>query len=298
MMKTIAGIGEIYWDLYPELKTPGGAPAHLAFHAAQFGFDGCVVSAVGNDADGKALTDCLTRKRIRHEIALADCPTDAVQVTIDEDGDTHREIPENAAWDYIPTTARIENLARSCDAVCFGSLAQRSETSRATIYRFLELMPDDAPKIFDINLRQHFYSREIIHESLLRCNILKATGDEMNVLSNLFKRAETPPDEICLQLLEDYKLQMIIETKGEDGSSIYTEEERLWIYAPRVQVADTAGAGDSFTATFLAALLSGESARNAHRLASNVSAYVCSQHGAMPELPQAFVESLKPRGKQ
>ncbi|GHT21591.1 fructokinase [Bacteroidia bacterium] len=296
-MKTIAGLGEILWDVFPERKILGGAPANFAYQASQFGFKGYAVSAIGKDLLGKEILDSLAEKELNFLIETIDYPTGTVQVTLDDKGVPQYEICENVAWDNIPFSGQAEELARNCSAVCFGSLAQRNVVSRATIYRFLELVPDDAYKIFDINLRQHFYSKEIIHESLLRCNTLKINDEEVIEVAKLFDLKNLSEQEICRKLLQDYHLDRVIETKGAVGSYVLTADETSYMDTPKVHVADTVGAGDSFTGAFVAALLHGESIRKAHQLAVEVSAYVCTQHGAMPKLPDAFVELFKEKTK-
>jgi fructokinase len=292
-MKTIVGLGEILWDVFPERKVLGGAPANFAYHASQFGFKGYAISAVGKDLSGKEILDSLAEKKLNFLIDSIDYPTGTVQVTLDDKGIPQYEICENVAWDNIPFTGQTEELARNCSAVCFGSLAQRNEVSRVTVHHFLELTPDNACKIFDINLRQHFYSKEIIHESLLHCNMLKINDEEVVEVAKLFGFEDFSEEEVCKQLLKDYNLTMVIETKGAVGSYVLTADEISYLDTPKVQVADTVGAGDSFTGTFVAALLHGESIRKAHQLAVEVSAYVCTQHGAMPKLPDAFIELFK-----
>ncbi|MDR1180919.1 MAG: carbohydrate kinase [Bacteroidales bacterium] len=297
-MKTIIGIGEILWDVFPERKVLGGAPANFAYHASQFGFDGYAVSAIGKDLPGREILDSLTKKGLGFHIESIDYPTGTVQVTLNDKGVPQYEICENAAWDNIPFTRRSEELALKCDAVCFGSLAQRNEVSRATIHRFLDLVPPNVYKIFDINLRQNFYSREIIYESLLRCNVLKINDEEIVEVASLFGLTGMSEQEICLHLLKTCNLNIVVETKGAVGSYVLTPNETSYLDTPQVHVADTVGAGDSFTGAFVAALLHGESIRNAHRLAVEVSAYVCTQHGAMPRLPDAFCEKQKAKGEK
>ena len=163
MNKIIVGMGEALWDCLPEGKKIGGAPANFAYHASQFGFDSRVVSAVGADADGDEILDVFARKGLRTQIERVPYPTGTVQVTLDAVGVPCYEIKEGVAWDNIPFTDELKRLALNTRAVCFGSLAQRSETSRITINRFLDTMPDAEGqlKIFDINLRQGFYTKEI-----------------------------------------------------------------------------------------------------------------------------------------
>ena len=292
-MKTIIGIGEILWDVFPERKVLGGAPANFAYHASQFGLEGYAVSAIGKDLLGKEILDNLADKKLDFLIETIDYPTGTVQVTLNDKGVPQYEICENVAWDNTPFTQRTKDLALKCDAVCFGSLAQRSKVSRATIYRFLELVPKSAYTIFDINLRQHFYSREIIHESLLRCNVLKINDDEMLEVARLFGFGKMSEQEVCLNLLKTYNLDIVVETKGAIGSYVFAGDEISYFDTPEVHVADTVGAGDSFTGAFVAALLHGETIRNAHQLAVEVSAFVCMWHGAMPQLPDAIVELYK-----
>jgi fructokinase len=286
-MKTIVGIGEILWDIFPKQKVLGGAPANFAYHASQFGFSGYVVSAIGKDLPGKEILDVLAEKKLNFIIESVDYPTGAVQVTLNAQGVPQYEICEGVAWDNIPFTEHIKELSLNCSAVCFGSLAQRNEVSRKTIYSFLELVPKNAYRILDINLRQHFYSKEIIHESLLRCNILKVNDEEAIEIANLFGFAGMSEQEICLHLLKKYNLEIVVETKGAIGSYVFTAGETSYLDTPKVHIADTVGAGDSFTGAFVAALLQGKTMQKAHRLAVETSAYVCSQCGAMPiSLPQ------------
>ena len=292
-MKTIIGIGEILWDVFPERKILGGAPANFAYHASQFGYEGYAISAIGKDDLGKEILDTLAKKKgLGHLIESVDYPTGTVQVTLDNKGVPQYEICENVAWDNIPFVQRLEELARNCSVVCFGSLAQRNAVSRASIYRFLDLVPSDSYKIFDINLRQHFYSKEIIHESLLRCNVLKINDDEILEVARLFNYQNFSEQEICASLLKEYNLDIVVETKGSVGSYVLTTNESSYIDTPKVDVADTVGAGDSFTGAFVAALLGGKSIRDSHQLAVAVSAYVCTQHGAMPELPETLIKTL------
>lgn len=276
------------WDVFADGKVLGGAPANFAYHASQHGFEGWVVSAVGKDAPGREILDAMAEKQLRHIIETVDYPTGTVQVILDKRGVPQYEICEGVAWDNIPFTKEMERLAEDCAAVCFGSLAQRSEVSRATIRRFLYLAPADACKIFDINLRQHYYDREVIYDSISRCNILKINDDEVAAVAKLFDMKETSEKDICLRLLEEYGLDMVVETKGAAGSYVFTAGETSCIDTPQVKVADTVGAGDSFSGAFIAALLQGKSLREAHCLAVDISAYVCTQQGAMPPLPESL----------
>ena len=286
MNKIIVGMGEALWDVLPEGKKIGGAPANFAYHVSQFGFDSRVVSAVGRDADGREILDVFAQKKLTCQIEQVDYPTGTVQVTLDSVGVPCYEIKEGVAWDNIPFTDDLKRLALSTRAVCFGSLAQRSPVSRATIQCFLDTMPDgeDQIKIFDINL---------LCESMRRCNILKINDEELVTISRIFGYPGIDLQDKCWILLAKYNLKMLILTCGTNGSYVFTPGVVSYQDTPKVPVADTVGAGDSFTAAFTSAILSGKSVPEAHKLAVEVSAYVCTQSGAMPELPYAFKSRLE-----
>lgn len=285
MKEVIVGIGEILWDVFPDGKVLGGAPANFAYHVSQFGLEGCAVSAIGGDALGAEIMQVLNEKQLKTQISATDYPTGVVQVTLDGNGIPNYEIREQVAWDYIPFTAELEALAGQTKALCFGSLAQRSEVSRNTIKQFINAVPTEAMKIFDINLRQHFYNKELIQESLKLSNVLKINDDELVILAKLFDCECKPDEDTARQLMRDYALDIVVLTKGTDGSHVFTADESSFMPTPLVSVADTVGAGDSFTAAFTASLLKGRSITQAHEKAVEVSAFVCTQHGAMPVLP-------------
>jgi len=269
------------WDIFPEQKIPGGAPANFAYHALQFGFESYVVSAVGKDLLGEEILKIFAEKGLGLLVESIDFPTGTVKVELNDKGIPNYEICENVAWDNIPFTERTKELALKCSAVCFGTLAQRNEASRKTIRRFLELVPKNALKIFDINLRQNFYSKEIIHESMLSSNILKINEEETIEVARLFELDKKSEQEICLHLLKEYNLNIVIETKGSVGSYVFTENETSYLDTPKVNAIDTVGAGDSFAGAFAGALLQGKSISEAHKLAVDVSSYICTRRGAM-----------------
>ncbi len=294
MNNIIVGMGEALWDVLPEGKKIGGAPANFAYHVSQFGFDSRVVSAVGNDALGDEILEVFKEKQLKHQLQVVNYPTGTVQVTLDSAGIPLYEIKEGVAWDNIPFTDDLKRLALSTRAFCFGSLAQRNEVSRVSINRFLDTMPDGDGqlKIFDINLRQGFYTKEIIRESCQRCNVLKINDEELVAISRMFGYPGIDLQDKCWILLAKYNLKMLILTCGTNGSYVFTPGVVSFQETPRVPVADTVGAGDSFTAAFCASLLKGKSVPEAHKLAVEVSAYVCTQSGAMPELPQVLKDRL------
>lgn len=295
MQHTVVGIGEALWDILPEGKKIGGAPANFAYHISQFGLRSCVVSAVGNDSLGSELIGELRKKHLNMLIPEVDYPTGTVIVQLDDNGIPSYDITENVAWDNIPFTPELELLAKSTNAMTFGSLAQRNDVSRQTIHRFIDSMPKDEHvlKVFDINMRQHYCTQEIAAESLQKCNILKINDEELIVLSRMFAIPGINMEEMCKHILNEYKLKMVVLTCGVNGSYVFTPDGTSFMPTPVVDVADTVGAGDSFSASFIAAILKGKPVGEAHRLAADVSAYVCTHHGAMPKLSDKLLSRLK-----
>ena len=287
----VIGMGEALWDVLPEGRKIGGAPANFAFHAGQAGMDARVVSAVGRDALGDETLLTLQQKGLNTDaVARVDFPTGVVQVTLSEGGIPQYDICEGVAWDNIPFTPALDELARNAQAVCWGSLAQRSEVSRNCIYRFLDAMPSEPGrlKVFDINLRQHFYSIDVIEASCQRANVLKINEEELVIVSELLRLGTPQVEQQCRLLMERFSLDMLVLTCGSNGSYIFTPVETSFRVTPLVQVADTVGAGDSFTATLVADLLKGASVGVAHEHAVQLAAYVCTQQGAMAEWPEAL----------
>lgn len=292
MNNVVVGMGEALWDVLPEGKKIGGAPANFAYHVSQFGLTSCVVSAVGADALGKEIQENLTSKGLNHLIAEVPYPTGTVQVEIDQAGVPQYEIKENVAWDNIPYTSQLESLAKRTQAVCFGSLAQRNVVSRETINRFLDAMPqtEDSLVVFDVNLRQGFYNKEILCNSMKRCNILKINDEELVTVSRMFGYPGIDLQDKCWILMGKYNLKMLILTCGINGSYVFTPGNVSFQPTPKVDVADTVGAGDSFTAAFIASVLKGKSVAEAHSIAVRTSAFVCTKDGAMPVLPSDLTD--------
>lgn len=287
----VVGIGEALWDVLPEGKKIGGAPANFAYHVSQFGLESRVVSAVGEDKLGMEILENFREKKLNCMIETVPYPTGTVQVSLDAEGVPCYDIKEGVAWDNIPYTPALEGLARQTKAICFGSLAQRSVVSRETINRFLDAMPDeDTLKIFDINLRQGFYTKEILCNSFRKCNILKINDEELVTVSRMFGYPGIDLQDKCWILLAKYNLKMLILTCGVNGSYVFTPGEVSFVETPKVEVADTVGAGDSFTAAFVSSILMGKTVREAHLRAVKTSAFVCTQNGAMPVLPDYVKE--------
>ena len=284
--RIIVGLGEALWDCLPEGRKIGGAPANFAYHASQFGYEAHAVSAVGNDALGDETIEALKANGLKLCMPRVDFPTGQVLVSLDEDGVASYDIKEGSAWDNIPFTPEMEQLAGRCSAVCFGSLAQRNEVSRNAIYRFLNATPKGCMRIFDINLRQNFYSKEVIQESLRRCNVMKINDEELVIIGRMFGYPGLDIENKCWLILGKYNLDMLVLTCGVNGSYVFSKGAMSFLETPKVEVADTVGAGDSFTGAFVASILSGKTIPEAHRIGVNVSAYVCAQNGAMPAIPE------------
>jgi fructokinase len=278
--KVIVGIGEILWDMLPSGKALGGAPANFAYHAKRLGEEGWAVSAIGDDLLGREIMDIVAEKQLCSLISVTDKPTGTVQVELDAKGVPSYNIMEDVAWDNIPFTPEMEALAVRADAVCFGSLVQRMG-SRSTVLRFLRATRPECLRVFDINLRQHYYSQEVLEASLELADILKINDEEIRIVADMFGLGA---DDVsaCQALIARYGLRLVILTRGADGSEVITADEVIPQAAGKAEVVDTVGAGDSFTAAFVVAYLRGESLAAAQRLASDTAAYVCSCKGAMP----------------
>ena len=287
----VVGLGEVLWDVLPEGKKLGGAPANFAYHAGQFlGQDETIaISALGEDKLAEETIEALGEHGLNCLLPRVPYPTGTVQVTLAEGGIPTYDIKENVAWDNIPFNDEIQEVARDCRAVCFGSLAQRNIVSRTTIQKFLDATPGDCLKIFDINLRQQFYTKEIIQESIRHCNILKINDEELVLIGRMFGYPGLDIENKCWLILGKYDLDMLVLTCGTNGSYVFTPGNVSFQETPKVQVADTVGAGDSFTGSFVASILSGLSVPEAHKKAVEVSAFVCTQNGAMPALPQTLL---------
>lgn len=280
----IVGLGEILWDMLPGGTFLGGAPANFAFHANQLGARGLVVSAVGNDDLGQRIFTELGPLNVATEgLRRTEQPTGTVTVTTVAGQPTYT-IHTDVAWDFIPFDAELEAIARAADAVCFGTLAQRSPGSQQTITSFLQATGKHCWRIFDINLRQQFYDTETIQSSLELAHVLKLNHEELPIIAELLELSANP-DETISALLQGYGLRLIALTRGSAGSSLYSR----WRTShhpgyPVEHLADTIGAGDSFTAALIMGLLHSDDLDMIHDRAARLASYVCTQRGAMPTL--------------
>jgi fructokinase len=284
---TIAGIGELLWDVLPEAEVIGGAPVNFAYHVTALGAKGIPVSTIGNDARGrKALEELLKRGVDTSAISMTeDFATGYVTASLDNEGKASYDFPDEVAWDHLQINGYAENLQKSLDAVCFGSLAQRSEHSRRAIYGFLDTLDKETVKIFDINLRQDFYSEKVIRNSLKRTDILKLNEEELPVLAAL-TGLNGPSDKWLRVLVEKYHLQMAILSRGGSGSLLLTPASSSDHPGVATHIKDTIGAGDSFTAAATIGFLQGLPLHEINESANRIAAYVCSQRGGMPPMPE------------
>ncbi len=284
---TVAGIGELLWDVFPHHKRLGGAPANFAFHCHQLGAEAYPVSCVGTDELGLGIRDKLREMGVDASYVLESdtFPTGTVQVTLNDDGKPSYQIFENVAWDHIAFTGGLRALAEELDAVCFGSLSQRSPVSRETIHAFLRHMPEAAQRIFDPNLRQSYFSKEQVEDSLRLASILKLSDEELPVLAGYFGLRGDVMDQLN-ELRERFALQLVAYTRGADGSVLLRGDEVD--VAPGVEslAVDSVGAGDSFTASLCMGVLKGWPLSRVNAFANRVASFVCSQRGATPVLPE------------
>jgi fructokinase len=285
----VAGIGEILWDLLPEGKKLGGAPANFAFHAQSLGAKSYVVSAVGDDELGKEIVDQLNDIKLATDyIEISHIhPTGTVDVEIDENGKPDFTIHKDVAWDYISFQPQINDLAHDLDALCFGSLAQRSLISRETIRQMIEATSENCLRIYDINLRQNYYNAKLIEDNLNLANCFKLNEDEFPIVAEIFAMSGSE-QKILDNLLSRFELKIIALTKGGEGSVLHTPDESSYLKAEEVAVVDTVGAGDAFTAAMGVGVLRNLPLKTIHEQATNLSAYVCTQNGAMPALPEGL----------
>lgn len=275
----IIGIGELLWDLLPSGKKAGGAPINFVYHASRLGAESYAISAVGNDSLGAEIIEQIEKIGIGYYIEQLEYPTGTVLVEL-KDGIPNYNIIENVAWDNIPYTQEMEDLAKRADAICYGTLAQRSKLSRETIQKLLSLVPEDSYRILDVNIRQHYYSKEIIVDSLKKSNVFKINEDELLLMKEIFDLDTMSENEVCQWFIQNFNLKFLILTAGALYSSIYTHNKVSKIATPTVKVADTIGAGDAFTGAFISSILSGKTLTESHQVAVDRAALVCTFNGA------------------
>lgn len=286
----IAGLGELLWDLFPGNKRPGGAPANVAYHASQWGANGIVLSRVGYDEQGSELISYLKNKNLVVDYIQRDGihPTGSVNVEFDEEEPVYTII-EGVAWDHLAFTEEWNEVAKSLDAICFGTLAQRSEKSRGTIYKLLDSLPKQTLKVLDVNLREPFYNRQILLESIKRCDIIKVNNHEFQLLEELFN-----PSDLTDWFFTEMNIEIICLTKGSEGSELITPDHHIQVEPASVDTStgDAVGVGDAFTASLMCNVLCQETLQKTLEKANAYAGSIVTKKGGMPELPPNFTSQL------
>jgi fructokinase len=283
----VAGLGEALWDMYAGSKSFGGAPANFACHSSMLGAEAFMISCIGDDVLGRDVQTFLYEHRVSTEgIAVNEThETGIVNVTMDAEGRPEYEIRENVAWDHIPFTLEMKEIANTIDAVCFGTLSQRNKTSMLTIQKFLDATSGNCLRMLDINIRQDYYNDEVIISSLNHANALKLNEDELPVVATLLDIHGNEKQQLN-EIMNKFELKLAILTFGSKGALMLTEDMSSFVTPPRPEVlVSTVGAGDSYTATAIIGYLKGLELGKINMNANKAASFVCSQMGAVPRLP-------------
>lgn len=291
----IAGIGEVLWDVYPDAAHFGGAPANFACHAASLGAEAWMVSAVGADELGEAAVKKLRERNVncRHITCDSNHATGRVLVTLNAAGQPSYEFAADTAWDHLVLSEELATLAARCDAVCFGTLGQRSPVSRETIRHFVEATPATALRVFDVNLRHRFYDAETIRTSLKIATAVKLNDEELPIVGELCGLRAATPREMLIELIQQFDLRLAALTRGAGGSLLIANEVEDDCGGMPTKVVDTVGAGDAFTATMVSGFMRGLPLNVINGHANVIAAYVCSQAGATPVLPKDMRDAVR-----
>jgi len=285
----IAGLGEILWDVLPDAEELGGAPVNFAYHTNALGAEGIAISTVGDDKRGVLALQQLKARGVTTDCVsvVSGAVTGYVKADIDADGVATYTFPDNVAWDAIVINENARQAAKRLDAVCFGSLAQRCIPSRQAIEDFLGLLDEKVIKVFDLNIRQHFYSSEVIERSLKIADVLKLNDDEIVVIKEMFALSGKD-EQVLRELISRFGLKLCVLTRGGRGSLLVTGDSVSDHAGYAAGVIDTIGAGDSFTASTILGLLLKKDLDEINDRANRIAAYVCSQQGAMPPVPEQY----------
>jgi len=290
MPPTVVGLGEVLWDVFPDQRRPGGAPANVAYHAGVLGNRGVIASRIGDDARGDELRDYLETQGIDCSGLQVDDthPTGTVQVHM-EDGEPSYLITEDVAWDHLTMDEALGALAATTDAVCFSTLSQRDPQTRSTIRAFLDAVPADALRILDVNLRPPHYDGDVLRASIARADVVKCNEHEWDLLGTL-----VGTDEVDAWLMDAQDIQLVCLTRGAKGSALLTARERIHRPAPEVDASDgdAVGVGDAFLATITHHLLRDASLERMLTAANRYAAYVVTQRGGMPSVPQDVLDAV------
>lgn len=288
----VLSLGELLWDMLPTGKRAGGAPVNFVYHAAMNGAEGYAISAVGQDPLGDELVKAIEQSGVKSIIQRNAWPTSTVEVSL-KSGIPEYTIVKRVAWDHLLLTRELIDLVEKSDAICFGTLALRSPETHDTIIELLKHARPDALKFFDINLRGDHYSKELIQELLGYATVFKLNDAELLLLRDMFNIRGASDDEACRWFITTFNLDYVVLTGGATFSTIIARSgETSTLATPRVEVTDTVGAGDSFSGTFTAKILTGASLQEAHRASVNTAAFVCTQDGAWPVYPKTMTDYL------
>lgn len=294
--KSVLTMGELLWDMLPDGKKPGGAPANFVYHAAQNGVKATAVTAVGDDELGHELVSLLAERGVNVAAQVNEYETGITAVSLDENGIPSYDVVRDRAWDHIAFTDDVRRLVEQSDAICYGSIAAREpHGTRDAIYAMIGAAGPDTVRFFDINIRSGFADHDVLERMLAGATILKINDEELPIVAHLFDvpvpEFSVPSQTECMKAVKAmFDLDVVILTAGDSYSIVMGGETTSILPTPKVEVADTVGAGDSFSGAFLAYLLRGFSLREAHERAVEVSAFVCTRQGAWPEYPKELKE--------
>jgi fructokinase len=288
------GLGELIWDLLPTGKRLGGAPTNFAYLARLLGNSAAVASRVGDDDLGSEARERLARVGILTDYLQIDQghPTGTVGVEIDERGEAHFKVNENSAWDYLELSPTWEKLAASADVICFGTLGQRNSQARETINRFLELSRPEALRLFDVNLRHSFFTKEMLSYSFAAATVVKLNSAELTLAARMLDLHASDEATLCRQLITRYGIELVAITKGAHGSLLVTDSESVEHGGYRVNVADTIGCGDAFAAALAHCRVRDVPLRESSEAANRLGAWIATCAGATPETDPLTVEKM------
>ena len=290
MAAKVVSIGELLFDVFPEGERLGGAPANFAWHAAGLGADASLISAVGDDDRGKLAVETLSVGEVNvGGVSVCDLPTGTVIVSVSQDGQPAYEIVEDVAWDATEVSPAAELLVKDADVVCWGTLGQRSCRSQSAHRQLFDFLPKHCLKVFDINIREPYYDPDVIVHGLTLANVLKLNDDEVTVLRTCIEGASDDRDYLR-NLRREFEIETIVLTLGQHGCRIFSNDIDFKEPAVCVEVANTVGAGDAFTAAFVMQLLAGADLKTCAKRANEVGAFVASQDSGMPTLPVTLRE--------
>jgi fructokinase len=285
----MVGLGEVLWDILPSGRLLGGAPANFAYMANLLGDCGIVASRVGNDDFGMEACQIMEKLGLNTAYIQNDDKhkTGTARVTIDSAGQPTFSIDESVAWDFLEWTESWNQLSRRADVICFGSLAQRSEVSAATIHRFLQNTPTRALRICDVNLRQSFYGVEVLRRLFRHAHVVKLNDQELFRVSSLLALGVGNEEALARRLMGKYNLRLVCITRGARGSLLVSADQSVEHKGLRVKVADAVGAGDAFTASLAHEYVRGKSLQEISEFANRVAAWMATQVGATPLIHRA-----------